>query len=81
MNCSVCRNCRELIYLPAWTSTVWHHTSHGDAACRRTMFAEPDEYTGPRCVSCWEPTAYPYKGLCTACNTRTPQPATERPTP
>lgn len=45
------------------------------------MFAEPDEYTGPRCVSCWEPTAYPYKGLCTACNTRTPQPATERPTP
>jgi hypothetical protein len=31
-----------------------------------------DDFTGPRCISCWQPAPYPYKNLCNYCNDQTP---------
>jgi hypothetical protein len=39
---------------------------------RREIWAHLDEFTGPLCISCWQPAPYPYKNLCNYCNDQTP---------
>jgi hypothetical protein len=38
----------------------------------RKVWAHLDDFTGPRCISCWQPAPYPYKNLCNYCNDQTP---------
>ena len=37
---------------------------------RRKRWTWLDDFTGPRCISCWQPAPYPYKNLCNYCNDR-----------
>ena len=39
---------------------------------RRERWAHLDDFTGTRCISCWQPAPYPYKNLCNYCNDQTP---------
>jgi hypothetical protein len=43
-----------------------------DIARRKIWAHLDDDFTGPRCISCWQPAPYPYKNLCNYCNDQTP---------
>jgi hypothetical protein len=47
-------------------------TKIGCIVNRKSWAHLDDDFTGPRCISCWQPAPYPYKNLCNYCNDQTP---------